>query len=222
MSDFEELDGFEARMAELDQTLGEAAAVTATFDGELRRVRDGMVYTEREAASLGNSVGNGLRRAFDGVAFEGDKLSDSLKNVARSMADAAYNSAMKPVQQALGDTLTSGVNNLLSGVFGFSHGGAFTEGKVIPFARGGVVSSPTTFPMRGAAGLMGEAGPEAIMPLARGADGRLGVRMSESPGARPVQVVMNVSTPDVDSFRRSRSQLAADMGRALSLGQRNR
>jgi hypothetical protein len=37
-----------------------------------------------------------------------------------------------------------------------------------------------------------------------------------------VQVVINISTPDVESFRRSRSQLAADMGRALTLGQRNR
>jgi phage-related minor tail protein len=222
MSDFEELDGFEARMAELDQTLGEAASVTATFDAELRRVRDGMLYTEREAASLGNSVGNGLRRAFDGLAFEGDKLSDALKSVAQSMADAAYNTAMKPVQQALGDSLTAGVTNLVSGLFGFSHGGAFSQGRVVPFAKGGVVSSPVAFPMRGATGLMGEAGPEAIMPLARGADGRLGVRMTEGGSARPVQVVMNISTPDVEGFRRSRSQLAADMGRALSLGQRNR
>ncbi|MBK1636917.1 phage tail protein, partial [Rhodovulum adriaticum] len=41
-------------------------------------------------------------------------------------------------------------------------------------------------------------------------------------GTRPVQVVMNISTPDADSFTRSRSQIAAEMGRALSRGQRNR
>ncbi len=49
----------------------------------------------------------------------------------------------------------------------------------MPFATGGVVSSPATFPMRGGRGLMGEAGPEAIMPLARGAGraaGRAGRR----------------------------------------------
>jgi phage-related minor tail protein len=45
----------------------------------------------------------------------------------------------------------------------------------MPFASGGVISSPTMFPMRGGMGLMGEAGPEAIMPLRRGPDGRLGV-----------------------------------------------
>jgi phage-related minor tail protein len=74
--------------------------------------------------------------------------------------------------------------------------------------------------MRGGTGLMGEAGPEAIMPLTRGADGRLGVR-AEGPG-RPVTVVMNVSTPDVAGFQRSQSQLAAQVTRALGRGQRTR
>lgn len=222
MSDYDDLDGFEDRLSDLDKSFEDASAMAATFDGELRRMREGMLYAEREAASLGNSVGNGLRRSFDEVAFEGGKLSDALKNVARSMAKAAYNTAMKPVQNALQDSLTSGVTSLVSGLFGFSKGGAFTQGQVVPFARGGIVTAPTAFPMRGATGLMGEAGPEAIMPLARGADGRLGVRMSESPAARPVQVVMNISTPDAESFQRSRAQVASDVSRALSLGQRNR
>lgn len=222
MTDFDEIEGFDARMAELEQTLGDATAVASAFDAEMTRVRDSMLYTEREAASLGTSIGGGLRRAFDGLAFDGLKLSDALKTVAQSMVDAAYNTAMKPVQQALGNSLSSGINSVLSGVLGFSHGGSFSQGRVMPFAKGGVVTSPTTFPMKGATGLMGEAGPEAIMPLARGADGRLGVRASGTNNTRPVQVVMNISTPDVDGFRRSRSQLAADMGRALTLGQRNR
>ena len=67
---------------------------------------------------------------------------------------------------------------------------------------------------------MGEAGPEAIMPLARGADGRLGVQSSG--GARPVTVVMNISTPDVAGFQRSQSQIAAQASRALARGQRNK
>jgi phage-related minor tail protein len=70
-------------------------------------------------------------------------------------------------------------------------------------------------------GLMGEAGPEAIMPLTRGPDGKLGVRAQLS-GAGPVTVVMNISTPDSASFQRSQSQIAAQMSRALSRGVKNR
>ena len=72
----------------------------------------------------------------------------------------------------------------------------------------------------GGMGLMGEAGPEAIMPLSRGPDGSLGVRAQG--GGRPVTVVMNIQTPDVQGFQRSQSQIAAQMGRALSRGARNR
>jgi phage-related minor tail protein len=67
---------------------------------------------------------------------------------------------------------------------------------------------------------MGEAGPEAILPLQRGADGRLGV--ASGGGGGPVHVTMNITTPDVQGFRRSQSQVAAEMGRALARGQRNR
>ena len=123
------------------------------------------------------------------------------------------------MQNAVGGAIATGVNSALSGLFPFEKGGAFTQGRVMPFARG-VVSSPTMFPMRGGRGLMGEAGPEAIMPLARGADGRLGVQ-SEG-GGRPVNVVMNITTPDVQSFTRSQSQIAAQLSRALARGQRNR
>lgn len=55
-------------------------------------------------------------------------------------------------------------------------------GNVMPFASGGVVTSPTLFKFAGGTGLMGEAGAEAIMPLKRGADGKLGVAASGGGG----------------------------------------
>jgi phage-related minor tail protein len=91
----------------------------------------------------------------------------------------------------------------------------------MPFAQGGIVSSATQFPMRGGMGVMGEAGPEAIMPLSRGPDGKLGVRGGGG-GGGAATVVMNISTPDVQGFQRSQSQIAAQMSRALSSGNRNR
>ena len=88
---------------------------------------------------------------------------------------------------------------------------------MLPFADGGVVNSPVLFPMRGGTGLMGEAGPEAIMPLARGADGKLGVRG----GGSSTNVTVNISTPDIQSFAQSQSQIAAMMQQAISRGSRN-
>lgn len=69
----------------------------------------------------------------------------------------------------------------LGGLFGFAKGGAFNAGNVIPFASGGVVTGATGFAMSGGRmGVMGEAGPEAIMPLKRGKDGKLGVATNDN------------------------------------------
>lgn len=215
-----EIEALEDQVAALEATLGGATGMVAAFEGELARMRDSLLFTGREVNALSAGIGGGLRRAFDGLVFDGMKLSDALEGVARTMVDTVYAVAMKPVQGAVGGFLAEGINNLLSGMLPFAQGGAFTQGRVMPFARGGIVSSPVSFPMRGGSGLMGEAGPEAIMPLARGADGRLGVQMSG--GGRPMTVVMNVTTPDVQGFQRSQGQIAAQVSRALARGQRNR
>lgn len=215
-----EIEALEDQVAALEATLGGATGMVAAFEGELARMRDSLLFTGREVNALSAGIGGGLRRAFDGLVFDGMKLSDALEGVARTMVDTVYAVAMKPVQGAVGGFLAEGINNLLSGMLPFAKGGAFTQGRVMPFARGGIVSSPVSFPMRGGSGLMGEAGPEAIMPLARGADGRLGVQMSG--GGRPMTVVMNVTTPDVPGFQRSQGQIAAQVSRALARGQRNR
>ena len=209
------------QIAALETTLGSSVSMVAAFGGELDKMRDSMVFADREVSSLASGFGGGLRRAFDNVALDGGKLSDALKGLADTMSQTVYNVALKPVQSAVGGALAQGLNNLLSGILPFEKGGAFSQGRVIPFAKGGVVSSATNFPMRGTTGLMGEAGPEAIMPLTRGADGKLGVQASGH-GGRPVTVVMNISTPDVSGFQRSQAQIAAQAMRALSRGQRNR
>ncbi|MFN3970505.1 MAG: phage tail tape measure protein [Gemmobacter sp.] len=214
------IEEFEAQVAALEASLGTAAGVAAAFDGELGRMRDSMVWTGREVGSLSAGIGGGLRRAFDGLVFDGAKLSDALKGLGQSISNTFYAAALRPVQNAIGGAISNGINGLISGIMPFEKGGAFTQGRVMPFAMGGVVSSPVSFPMRGGRGLMGEVGPEAIMPLARGADGRLGVQAAG--GGRPVTVVMNITTPDVQGFQRSQSQIAAEAQRALARGQRNR
>lgn len=218
----DELDGLETlddQIAALERSLGGASAVAAAFDGEMQRMRTTITDTGREVGVLSRGISAGLRRSFDGLIFDGLKLSDALRGVAQSMANAAYSAAVQPVANHFGGLLAAGIEGLVGAATGFERGGSFAQGRVVPFATGGVVSGPVAFPMRGGIGLMGEAGPEAIMPLARGSDGRLGVRAEG--GGRGVSVVMNISTPDVEGFRRSQSQIAAQVSRAVSRGQRN-
>ncbi len=219
MDDIENLDELENRAEALNATLGGAADMTAAFDGELRRMRAAMAALGHDTDDYEEGLSRGLRRALDGVLFDGMNLADALKTVAQSMVNTAYSAAVRPVTNHFGSLIAQGVGSLVQGALPFANGAPFSQGRVMPFANGGVVSGPVTFPMRGGTGLMGEAGPEAIMPLARGADGRLGVRAAQG---RAVNVVMNIQTQDVEGFRRSQSQIAAQMGRALSRGQRNR
>jgi hypothetical protein len=203
----------------LEAQMGSSVSMVAAFDGELARMRETMVFTGREVNTLSSGISGGLRKAFDGLIFDGMKLNDALKTVANTIVDQVYSIAIKPVTGALGGLLAQGVGGLMGAGMPFANGGAFSQGRVMPFAKGGVVSSPTGFPMRGGMGLMGEAGPEAIMPLTRGPDGRLGVQAG---GGRAVSVVMNITTPDIQGFQRSQSQVAAQVSRALARGQRNR
>ncbi len=214
------IEDLQEQVTALEATLGASGVMVAAFEGELSRMQQTMLYTGREVNTLTSGIGGGLRKAFDGLVLDGMKLSDALRTVAQSMISSVYSAALRPVQGAFGGALASGLNTALSGIMPFADGAAFSQGRVMPFAKGGVVAHPTGFAMRGGRGLMGEAGPEAIMPLARGADGRLGVQSAGA--ARPVTVVMNISTPDVQGFQRSQSQIAAQASRALARGQRNR
>jgi phage-related minor tail protein len=157
------------------------------------------------AASATKTLSSGLASA----AVNGRSFDTTLASIARSLAKLGVNAGA----QALTQGATSGLSALISGALG---GGGVS---VAPFADGGVVASPTFFGANGAVGLMGERGAEAIMPLARGPDGRLGVAMQGA--GDPVAVTVNIAAQDVDSFRRSEGQIAAALARAVARGRRN-
>jgi len=220
VSDYrDEIEGLEENTDGLRQTLDSTSIMVTSFDGELRRMRESLSATGKDVATLEKGLSRGLRKAFDGLVFDGLSLSGALEAVGTSMMNATYNAAVKPVTDHFGGLLTSGVGNLVQGVLPFADGAPFSQGRVMPFASGGIVSSATPFGMRGGMGVMGEAGPEAIMPLARGPDGKLGVRGG---GGASTSVVMNITTPDVQGFARSQNQIAAQMNRALGRANRNR
>lgn len=99
-------------------------------------------------------------------------------------------------------------------------GGAFSAGQeIVPFASGDVFSSPTYFPMSGGkTGLLGEAGEEAIMPLSRGSDGKLGVKASGTNAARSsaANVQVNViNNGAADGYQASASQSTDSNGKDI-------
>ena len=213
------MDELGTQLAELEARMAATSDMVAGLDSGLADMGRSLIETNREMTGLSRSLGTGLRKAFDGVVFDGLRLSDAMRQLGRSISDAIYSATMRPVQSAVGGALSSVISGALGSMLPFANGASFSQGRVMPFAQGGVVSSPVSFPMRGGTGLMGEAGPEAIMPLTRGSDGRLGVKSSG--GGRAMNVVFNVSTPDVACFQRSQSQIAAQMQRLLTQGQRN-
>lgn len=219
MSSFDRFDDLGEAADQMGDNVGEAVHLVGQFNGELQKMRSTLSATGQDVATLERGLSSGLRKAFDGVVFDGDKLSDALKTVANSMINATYNAAVKPVANHVGGLISQGVGGLVQGILPFADGAPFSQGRVMPFANGGIVSSATPFGMRGGMGVMGEAGPEAIMPLARGPDGKLGVRGA---GGGATSIVMNISTPDVQGFKRSQNQIAAQMSRALGRGNRNR
>jgi phage-related minor tail protein len=160
---------------------------------------------------LSRSFASTMSNAFAGAILGGRRFSSVLRSLAMSLARMTLSAAMRPV--------FSGLTGALGGLLGSARGNAFSAGRVRAFANGGVVGSPALFPMRSGMGLMGEAGPEAILPLARGADGKLGVRAAQ--GGPAVHVTMNITTPDAQSFTRSSAQVAAALARAVEQGQRN-
>ena len=120
------------------------------------------------------------------------------------------------------------VQKTLSTVFGipFANGGVFSKGSVVPYADGGIVGGPTYFPMSGGrTGLMGEAGPEAIMPLKRGKNGKLGVESSGQGDNIVINQSFNFAANGDDSVKRiiaSEAPKIAKMTEAQILDNRRR
>lgn len=203
----------------LGTALEEIRGLTSGFTGEITDAANAIRTLDGQAQKLSRSLSSSLRSAFDKAVFGGAKLSTVFRDLASTVAGRALDAALTPVTKVVAggfSGLTGNLTGALVGALGFANGGAFSSGRVRAFAKGGVVGGPTYFPMRGGAGLMGEAGPEAIMPLTRGPDGRLGVA-AQGGGGGPV--IINIQTPDVASFQRSRGQVSAQLARAVRRGQ---
>ncbi len=174
---------------------------------------------------------NAFRAMEDAVATFATTGKLSFSDFAKSiLADMARIATRAAASQALSSLFggffgggnaaaQSGVDNLVSNSGLFANGGAFAGG-VQMFATGGaftnsVVSTPTAFGMSGGRmGVMGEAGPEAVMPLTRTSSGALGVRAMGGSSSQ-INVEVNIASDgsaNVSSSQPGLDQFGRDIG----------
>ena len=137
----------------------------------------------------------------DLIGFVADSMGDSFMAMVdgtKSVKDAFREMASDIVRELYRVLVVQQMVNAAKSFMGgfFADGGAFSGGSQIQaYADGGVVGSPTYFGMSGGkTGLMGEAGPEAILPLKRGANGKLGVQVEGNGGGVTINQNINIST----------------------------
>ncbi len=166
------------------------------------------------AANVAGATRNALNSAFENAS---DTLADFVTTGKANFADFAE-SVIKDFARMEARILLSKAFNWISSFLGggtnapgstgfsgngyseaFANGGAFSHAPGLSAYSGGVYNSPHLFKFASGAGVFGEAGPEAIMPLKRGPNGKLGVQASGGGG----DVILNVygaqSTPKVET-----------------------
>lgn len=161
--------------------------IQEAMDRQVIAVEEGTLIIANLYRKMGKELEAIAEETFDqkmAKAFEGwannfaSQLNDILWKADVTFEEIAVSFAKMVTQMMIQYMIVQPLVGWMMGVFGFEKGGVFSQGRIMPFARGGVVSQPTIFPMKSGLGLMGEAGPEAVMPLKRGSDGKLGVETS--------------------------------------------
>ena len=162
-----------------------------------------MISASKDAVAALDQVsmrfGQTITNSFVKASLEGKNFETVLQSIGNKLLAIAE----KNMAPQLGSLISSSLSGLTNGL--------------TSFANGGIVSAPRMFQQSdGTAALAGEAGPEAILPLQRGPDGKLGLKAERS-----LVVNVSITTPDVEGFARSEQQVAAAIARAVSRGRRS-
>ena len=151
-------------------------------------------FSEQITKSFGSQMQTQLKSFNDSIKTIQESMADVVVKGIKGMEDALVNFVMTGklnfknlansiisdmARIAIQQTITKPFTNFFTSLFN-ANGNAFIDGKVQKYAYGGVVNKPTIFPMANGIGLMGEAGAEAILPLRRGSNGKLGVQSTSS------------------------------------------
>lgn len=197
--------------------------------GATDRTKDALTELQEKVQSVADTIKDSMSEAFMSMVEGTKSAKDAFRDMARAIIKQLFDILV--VQQIVGSFnaqtgVGSGIVGGIMKLFTNANGNAFRSGNVIPFANGGVVGSPTMFPMAGnQTGLMGEAGPEAIMPLKRGKGGKLGVVAEGASQPVVIHQNFNFSANGDDSVKRIIAQEApkiANLTQKQILDQRSR
>ena len=181
------------KVEKAQKTVNEAMklGVVSTSDGKkaMEAYKESIKDVKNPMLDMANTISGAFSDAFMSMVEGTKSVKDAFGDMVKVIIKKAFEMAViNPI-----------INSIFGGVRGFNplpsfgatqaNGGAWQGGSQIKaYANGGVVGGPTYFPMAGGkTGLMGEAGPEAIMPLKRGANGKLGVQAEGGGGTTVIQ-----------------------------------
>ncbi len=191
---------------------------TAAYDkyyGQLEKLYE-QLEQSKEIKQFADNMGQAFGDAFLDMATGAKSASDAIRDLTQSIARMV-------LQETVGNKISGLISNGIQGLFSPSTtstnnasatsgmgdyyfpqngpvanalGNIFDRGQVVPFADGGIFDQPTYFPMSGRrTGLMGEAGPEGVLPLSRSYDGKLGVQARVPDVNMQINVVNESSQP---------------------------
>jgi lambda family phage tail tape measure protein len=199
-------------IAGLAESYAEATVQQAKLNEEQKKAKASIESAKSAMTGFLSTFQQGLRngegfwKSFGNAAMGIlDKIISKLND---QVVDAIFSSFSGPSSSGgSGGGFLSGFISLFS-----AKGNAFTQGgNVKAFANGGVVNGATPFNYSGGLGVMGEAGPEAIMPLKRNGNGQLGVvaANSNNPVNAPVSITIDATGADAAGLARVEKRLAA-------------
>jgi hypothetical protein len=212
-----------ATMSESDKaaTLAKIEGIAqemAAREEQIKLLQEQEAHQKNVADTIANNMGSALTSIVDGTK----SVSDAFKDMARAIIAELYQIyVVKQITGMISAAIAPHVPQVPN-----ANGNAFSGGNIVPYASGGVVSAPTMFPMSGGkTGLMGEAGPEAIMPLKRGKNGKLGVQADGGSGDVIIHQNFNFTANGDESVKKIIAQQApaiANMTKKQILDDRRR
>ena len=211
-----EIDLLEIKKGKLDDLTDK----NYSFAESLRKVFDAATDLKRNIGELAVQGIDKLGDAFADFVVEGkagfaDLARSVIAELQKMIIKALFFNAISKIP-FFGNLLGNEKGNAIEGgeVVPSAKGNVFAKNKIIPYKMGGIVDKPTIFPMAKGMGLMGEAGPEGVLPLKRGKDGKLGV-IAQGGAINNVNVNVDASGSNAEGDEKVGRQLGEVIGAAI-------